>query len=61
MINLPDECPNTIEHALIHIMNILRSQDHEQTIHDINIAAAILLNVMEMRTGVTFDPFKIHG
>ena len=53
-IELPEECPNTLEHALLHVQEILATEkvdglkpDMDQVYHDANIAFGIISNLIE--------------
>jgi len=51
MIELPDECENTTEHLIIHIKSAkraLKDRDHDQFLHDIEMAQAIADNLLEL-------------
>ncbi len=54
MYKFPEECPETLEHALIHIKEITNSEkvdglkpDVDQIYHDAAIAMGIISNIIE--------------
>lgn len=53
MIELPDECPNTLEHVLIHLDDAYEhiGIDNDQIKHSIGIAEAIVKNILEINSG----------
>ncbi len=49
MNDLPDECPVTITHALVHVNAALTTlDDPEQVLHDLNIIKVILDRLLEL-------------
>lgn len=50
MIELPDECSNTLVHALVHIGSAHEAiDDKDQVLHDLRIVEAVIKNVIRKR------------